>query len=827
VIITQVGSIVASCQRNGNDVTLTFSTPPQPDDVIYLVGGAYYRAGATYGATGYTELFLDTTFASRAFGVWRLVVGASPPTTVVGLGSGNTSDTAGYAAVVLRGVDISHPEDVALTSAINTTGAPDASLITPATDNCAIVFGCGSSLTEVAPGTVAGYTVGSAADFQDANPYTVGLGFRILSGGAGVIEDPPAWSAWIASTWRAVTIAVRPSPIIIYDLTAGALSVTAPVVSASVLRKLIPATDLTVGILTIPSATFVQKHSLAATSYVDDVPAIGAGIANSIVARPLEVSVPVLGSGDFAIAFHLIISAPVISSATFAQGHALVATSYVNAAPIINVGFAGNLVASDLAADVPVLDSGDFNSPFWPADLAVGAPFIDSVRLEQNVNPYPNDPNPYPYTPIEHPGAKLLYRESTPLEKALADTDAERLLRIHAEVIIAQWDPYAISYHNLPFLAWAMGVNLWEDGWREITKRTWVARQWTFKSLRGTADGLKMAVDYAGRDISPFGYQVTKLTRPPQQVFSGPDMTREEREEWLEFMPQLRVWRTFERGWAEFGKSFYGGRGTGRQRNHRFFLGGEPDDRKLRAITPSTAIERLRRRARWIVRGEESDTHVSEFGTYWRVHLRGIENSSVFTNRSIHTTAPKRFYIPTTAAKRLITIMPRERLPWRTPAWASMEPMGTEAERIVINSTRRRSVFSDQPMRLYQHDYYVPTDAWSRIYGRYAINDGSVELNNRRPVQFMGVGFYGFPKYTAWVGMSLKSQRRLAVFSGIPFNKYYQPHDPTPVKRAKRAVQASKKIADRILLELGPVPRFVAGRPFFAGLDRFIVSQDF
>jgi phage tail P2-like protein len=425
----------------------------------------------------------------------------------------------------------------------------------------------------------------------------------------------------------------------------------------------------------------------------------------------------------------------------------------------------------------------------------------------------------------DRPGSQTLYHAATGLEKALADSEAERIIRIYAEAVVDVWDPYRIALRNLPYLAWAMGVNLWQDEWREITKRTWVARQWTFKSLRGTADGMRMAVDFIGRDVSPFGYHCTKFTVPPQKVYSGPTMTKEEREAWLVQMPQLRIWRANERGFAGYGKAFYGGRGNLRLRNHRFCLGGLADDAKLRAITPSTAIERTVHRARYIVRGVEIDVKITDFGTYHRVHLPGIEDGSVFTNRPFRPVKPKRFYIPTTAPTRLITIMPRERLSWRSPVWASREPINAEGDRVVINGTRRRSVFSNTPMRLEDHDYYVPSDAWSRIYRRYAINDGSAELNSRSPVQFMGTSRYGFPKYTAWVGMSLKSVRRFAVFDGIPKRHFFLPHDPTPVKRAKIAVQASKKIADRVLLELGPVPSFVAGRPFLAEQQSFIVGR--
>ena len=46
----------------------------------------------------------------------------------------------------------------------------------------------------------------------------------------------------------------------------------------------------------------------------------------------------------------------------------------------------------------------------------------------------------------------------------------------------------------------------------------------------------------------------------------------------------------------------------------------------------------IKRRARWIVRGKETDVTISEFGNYWRVHLPGIEDGS----RVIPAPAPLR-----------------------------------------------------------------------------------------------------------------------------------------------------------------------------------------
>ena len=124
---------------------------------------------------------------------------------------------------------------------------------------------------------------------------------------------------------------------------------------------------------------------------------------------------------------------------------------------------------------------------------------------------------------IKAPGAKLLYRNASGLEKSMADVDGERLIGTYAEIIIDQWNPYAISYTNLPYLAYAMGALLWEEGWSESTQREWTAHQWEYKSLRGTQDGIAMALHYSGRDfVGPTGYEIKQAIRPPQSFYASP-----------------------------------------------------------------------------------------------------------------------------------------------------------------------------------------------------------------------------------------------------------------------------------------------------------------
>lgn len=208
--ITQVGNIVAGAAKNGADITLTFTTVPAAGDVVYIVGGYFNRnAAGSYGpASGYTQLSIDLS-ANPGFGSWRKVL-TGADTTVVGQGGGNAADTSAYACVVLRGVDNTTPEDVTVQTATGSSTNPDAPAITPTNNDCAIIIGAGSNVSDATPGTVTNYTLGNANQ-SDTNAYTVAIGLRILSGGGGASEDPPAWNAWTTSTWRTVTIAARPA----------------------------------------------------------------------------------------------------------------------------------------------------------------------------------------------------------------------------------------------------------------------------------------------------------------------------------------------------------------------------------------------------------------------------------------------------------------------------------------------------------------------------------------------------------------------------------------------------------------------------------------
>jgi Phage tail protein (Tail_P2_I) len=154
-----------------------------------------------------------------------------------------------------------------------------------------------------------------------------------------------------------------------------------------------------------------------------------------------------------------------------------------------------------------------------------------------------NFPDPYRIPPaqrIARLGKQTLYFSHTGFEAALADTDAERITDTYAEAIIDIWNPWAIAYEHLPFLAWATGVNLWEHWWSEEQQRSWVARQWYLKSIRGTRAGLD-------EFVSAVGGSVKRCVVPPARAYATARMTEAERIAYVARFPQLRIYPFVER----------------------------------------------------------------------------------------------------------------------------------------------------------------------------------------------------------------------------------------------------------------------------------------
>jgi len=210
--ITIVGTAMGTA-KNGSDISITLPTV-LVNDIIVICGG-HFRESADAGTdtSGYTELIDENHSAGDyRFSVSYKRMGATPDTTVNGLGSGDAADACAYAVIAYRGVDTTTAIDATTTTAQGQSTNPDCPSITTAT-NGAIVIACVGSEVSDPSGITAptNYTNLIADNGNDTNDSTVAQSSRIIASlGA---EDPAEYTGFSTGDWIAASVALRPAPV--------------------------------------------------------------------------------------------------------------------------------------------------------------------------------------------------------------------------------------------------------------------------------------------------------------------------------------------------------------------------------------------------------------------------------------------------------------------------------------------------------------------------------------------------------------------------------------------------------------------------------------
>ncbi|WP_051346575.1 phage tail protein I [Bradyrhizobium sp. th.b2] len=386
----------------------------------------------------------------------------------------------------------------------------------------------------------------------------------------------------------------------------------------------------------------------------------------------------------------------------------------------------------------------------------------------------------------------ILAPNATEYERTLA-SQVDRLLDLNIPIRLL-WNPWECPENLLPYLAWALSVDLWDSSWPVTKRRSVIANAIKHHRQKGTLQGIETYLDLVGSKI-------LKADLPPSTVFSGPSLTRDEREAWLQKLPQIRVWRQYETS-IKGRRIFSGG-----SRYQSFLTGHFPG--------PNDAITRMARRARWVVKGVETDAKVENFDGFFRVHIPGHLEHSIFCNTPFNKKG--KFPVPSTAYQRIVSIEPTVLTPWRNSITPSLQAVTSEPELVAVAGKEGHAVYSN---RINYNRFYIPSMSGYRLFERYAVNDGTA-IQKRPSIQFMGVGRYGIKPKTAELKVEMKTKwpawkARLNEAS-YPKSRFFTPHDGTLMAKNRQAVIAAKRLSDQILLDTNTKPGFVAGLPRWAG----------
>jgi phage tail P2-like protein len=133
----------------------------------------------------------------------------------------------------------------------------------------------------------------------------------------------------------------------------------------------------------------------------------------------------------------------------------------------------------------------------------------------------------------------IMAPNATMYERSLASM-VDRLLALPIP-IDKLWNPHECPAELLPYLAWALSVDLWDPDWDEYKKRSVIAHSIEMHQLKGTEEGIRRHIETIGSDL-------IQVVVPPQNFYCGPDLTKEQWDEWIRQMPQIRIYLGHEFG---------------------------------------------------------------------------------------------------------------------------------------------------------------------------------------------------------------------------------------------------------------------------------------
>lgn len=133
----------------------------------------------------------------------------------------------------------------------------------------------------------------------------------------------------------------------------------------------------------------------------------------------------------------------------------------------------------------------------------------------------------------------LLPPNATALEDALSGAGG-RLTALPSN-IDRVWDWETCPSNLLPWLAWAMSVDLWDENWPDETKRSIIRESFYLHQKKGTLYGITRYISYAGGDLK-------RTIVPPDKAYAGASLTDEERAVWLARFAQIRIFEFRDRG---------------------------------------------------------------------------------------------------------------------------------------------------------------------------------------------------------------------------------------------------------------------------------------
>lgn len=389
-------------------------------------------------------------------------------------------------------------------------------------------------------------------------------------------------------------------------------------------------------------------------------------------------------------------------------------------------------------------------------------------------------------------GMHLLPQNATPWEISVSLTGAARR-PLPAELITAMWRPWECPLRLLPYLAWGLSVDIWDEAWPEAKKREVVARAIELHRIKTTPAGIRAHV--ALTDAS-----VLRLIRPPARGHLVAATPEAERLRWLDRLPAIQI-RPFVQPAIAADRAFFSGPGI------RTFSGPHATDAPPRDLSRWMRTTRgpdlWGRRAFYVLDGVEAAVRHEQVEAPGEAPFDRVYLTASGRTRSFHGAgfAGTEFLQRSTAADRVLTIRIAEAAPQFAVEPSVSRVVDVRPQRIYQRRTAPayRSFHSRREFRGERH--MITTIAPRMIFDRIALHDPERLPPMRQVRDFHGVGRFGMQPFTAeaLIRVPMRQPRsRDCRFHGVGFRKAA---DMKPLWQAVDAVSVSKAARDTVMID--------------------------
>lgn len=405
----------------------------------------------------------------------------------------------------------------------------------------------------------------------------------------------------------------------------------------------------------------------------------------------------------------------------------------------------------------------------------------------------------------------ILPNYATKLERDLEQVAAFAELPI--EELANALDPWKIDIRFLPWLAFRFAVDFWNDDWSEFQKRDVVARQFNLQRLKGTEAGISGMLEVVDSSLR-------EVIHYPRRAFASAIISKQQRDAWLERMPQIRIYFANYHGKADLA-TFPGL--DGRKRSsfacHAFARldAGAAIYGRRAVIRYPDGREVPMRRSNPEVSAETGQTFELD-----RVHVSGEAGPAIFIRRfaghGYVTRKNKPAEIVTYSLDRTYDTDKTD-LHLDTVA-AGLDPVDVRYQRFSERVPRKRNaVFAGD---FAGKHFVMADDGANHIFDRIFLHDKSVDVPWIKAHSFAGHARLGIAPFHAELLVEARSSKRpRAGYSGYTYlgRGFATKENLSKSKLAYAAVRRSKAGRDRIKVDTQTTRVRTFGETFKFGDD--------